>query len=320
MNKKSAFTLSEILITLAIIGIVASLTIPNLIKNYQDNIYNSARLKALRTFGEAGKMASINGEINSYAIAKEFVNGSLRKYLKITKICDNNKGAECNFPATFKTSTGGTSTSDNIKTWVNLGNFNSSANNVARVSDASLSTYIKTADGFSAKLFYNPNCVRNSHENPYIPCPTKGECSTRNVDAACINIIYDMNGEKTPNHVGEDIGFVTVFWSGLKASSAAPSIISYETNTNIYNLGGSWQPQASARCSALGSKKISYTLASVDELASLYLNKGFTGMPHDDLWSGSVLNDGSGKFWVVGGHRDGGTNNVHHKAWCVRRQ
>ena len=35
---KSAFTLAELLITLAIIGIIAALTIPTLIQNYQEKI------------------------------------------------------------------------------------------------------------------------------------------------------------------------------------------------------------------------------------------------------------------------------------------
>ena len=36
--KKSAFTLAEVLITLGIIGVVAALTIPNIIKHYQNEV------------------------------------------------------------------------------------------------------------------------------------------------------------------------------------------------------------------------------------------------------------------------------------------
>ena len=34
MNKKSAFTLTEVLVTLSIIGVVSALTVPTLMKQY----------------------------------------------------------------------------------------------------------------------------------------------------------------------------------------------------------------------------------------------------------------------------------------------
>ena len=38
IKKTGAFTLAEVLITLAVIGVVAAVTIPNLVKNYQTKI------------------------------------------------------------------------------------------------------------------------------------------------------------------------------------------------------------------------------------------------------------------------------------------
>ena len=35
MNKKSAFTLTEVLVTLSIIGVVSALTVPTLMNQYQ---------------------------------------------------------------------------------------------------------------------------------------------------------------------------------------------------------------------------------------------------------------------------------------------
>ena len=40
MKKRNAFTLAEVLITLGIIGIVAAMTLPSLIKNYQQSVIN----------------------------------------------------------------------------------------------------------------------------------------------------------------------------------------------------------------------------------------------------------------------------------------
>lgn len=35
MNKKSAFTLTEVMITVGIIGVISALTVPTLMSNYQ---------------------------------------------------------------------------------------------------------------------------------------------------------------------------------------------------------------------------------------------------------------------------------------------
>ena len=71
---KKAFTLAETLIVLAIIGVVTSLTMPTTVKNYQESQYKAARLKALKTFGEAGKMISASGQMTGHANATDFVN------------------------------------------------------------------------------------------------------------------------------------------------------------------------------------------------------------------------------------------------------
>ena len=44
-KRKKAFTLAEVLITLSIIGVIAAMTIPTLVLNYQRNI-TETRIKA----------------------------------------------------------------------------------------------------------------------------------------------------------------------------------------------------------------------------------------------------------------------------------
>ncbi len=55
--KASAFTLAEVLITLGIIGVVAAMTIPNLIANTNGAKYRSGFKKAISTLSQAGLMA-----------------------------------------------------------------------------------------------------------------------------------------------------------------------------------------------------------------------------------------------------------------------
>ena len=54
---KRAFTLAEVLITLGIIGVVAALTLPILVYNYQEKQYISKLKKAIATLDNAYKLA-----------------------------------------------------------------------------------------------------------------------------------------------------------------------------------------------------------------------------------------------------------------------
>lgn len=95
-NWLSAFTLAEVIITLAIIGVVAAMTIPNLIKNYQKQQSVTGLQKALSVFNSTFKMAEIdNGPSSSWGVATEwdlaestkFWNTYLVPYLNVQKTC-----------------------------------------------------------------------------------------------------------------------------------------------------------------------------------------------------------------------------------------
>ena len=64
MNKnlkmKMAFTLAEVLITLGIIGVVSALTIPTLVKKYQDIVFTSKFKQAYAMLNEATRLAKID--------------------------------------------------------------------------------------------------------------------------------------------------------------------------------------------------------------------------------------------------------------------
>ena len=69
MNKKStkqAFTLSEVLITLAIIGVVAVLTIPALMQNIDQRKYNAAAGNFERKLGEAINVMHAQDRLSGY--------------------------------------------------------------------------------------------------------------------------------------------------------------------------------------------------------------------------------------------------------------
>ena len=66
-RKRTAFTLAEVLITLGIIGIVAALTVPNLVQGYRKHVVET-RLKEFYTISQqAFKMAEVdNGDIANW--------------------------------------------------------------------------------------------------------------------------------------------------------------------------------------------------------------------------------------------------------------
>ena len=66
--RKSAFTLAEVLITLAIIGVVAAMTIPTLVQNYKKRHVPIALLKFYTTFNQAIHLSETeNGSIKTWS-------------------------------------------------------------------------------------------------------------------------------------------------------------------------------------------------------------------------------------------------------------
>ena len=80
---KKAFTLAEVLITITIIGVIAALTIPNLIQSYKRHQVEVSVKEMYSILANAIKMAEAQyGEINDdYTKILEF--------LKITKQCSD---------------------------------------------------------------------------------------------------------------------------------------------------------------------------------------------------------------------------------------
>ena len=102
MNRKAAFTLAEVLITLGIIGVVAAMTIPTLINNYQKKQWVSGLQKGYSTISNAIKLAMATEEVsfvNQLSFYKEYpqwagtthvyaIAKGLSKYLKTSNLCN----------------------------------------------------------------------------------------------------------------------------------------------------------------------------------------------------------------------------------------
>jgi len=90
-SRAFAFTLAEVLITLTIIGVIAAITIPNLMKNYQTHIFKTAYKQAYSDINQAFAQAFKDGELirrqlnQADATIQEF--DILKQNLKVSKEC-----------------------------------------------------------------------------------------------------------------------------------------------------------------------------------------------------------------------------------------
>ena len=73
MKLKVGFTLAEVLITLGIIGVVAAITIPNLITSYQKHVTVTKLQKAISVLNQAYKLSF--DEVGEPSVAESFSMG-----------------------------------------------------------------------------------------------------------------------------------------------------------------------------------------------------------------------------------------------------
>ena len=66
---KKGFTLAEVLITLGIIGVVAAMTIPTLITNYNDRVLETQKTKTRSIFANAFKLMMANEGVTDLSLA-----------------------------------------------------------------------------------------------------------------------------------------------------------------------------------------------------------------------------------------------------------
>ena len=185
------FTLAEVLITLAIIGIVAALTIPTLIQNYQERAWGTASQVFQRKLGEALRVMNVQGTLAGYTTTEAFVD-ELSKHIKITRICDNDDITTCF--ADKVTWDGEEVEMSKIKTSKNFGKDDWNTNTVA----------VQFANGVNGVIAYNPDCRQNQFSNDVI---TVGETG---IGTNCLAMLYDVDGFKNPNTADKDINNLNV--------------------------------------------------------------------------------------------------------------
>jgi prepilin-type N-terminal cleavage/methylation domain-containing protein len=107
--RNKAFTLAEVLITLAIIGVVAALTISTVVRNYQKQ---QTLVKLKKVFSALSNTTNLaiaeHGPITGWKVgenataqaAVDFANTYLIPYLKVSKNCESKTSGDCEFKMT----------------------------------------------------------------------------------------------------------------------------------------------------------------------------------------------------------------------------
>jgi len=88
-GKKAAFTLAEVLITLAIIGVVATMTIPTLISNYKKHVAEVKLSRFNSIMNQVIRLASVeHGSTSTWNMSnlEVFYNSYMAPYLRVTKL------------------------------------------------------------------------------------------------------------------------------------------------------------------------------------------------------------------------------------------
>ena len=164
--KKAAFTLAEVLITLGIIGVVAAMTMPSLIQNYQEKA-TVTKLKKCYSLVSQAYVSILNDEGGSDTLQAgddlEMME-KFGKYLKYQKTCGRNKGC---FPnVTYKSVTG-----NGYSKWED----DTTDRSRAVLTDGTL-------------IMFNKSAMWGGNEGNYLYA----------------QIYVDINGFKGPNQLGRD--------------------------------------------------------------------------------------------------------------------
>ena len=286
MRKRSAFTLAEVLITLSIIGVVAAITIPQLVKNMNDYAFGKSRDVTLLKITEATNQMKSNDVLSGYTTNASFAD-EFQKYMKINKRCDSSTLVGC-FPAKFKTASGQDIDTTTLTTGTQLGDNNISGNTIA----------LMLANGTSV-LFTLRDSTKVSGACDRID-PTDNQTNT----TGCMSFLYDINGLGSPNVMGKDIGTVNVTLStcdGVKvgslcvaASDTAYSAINtcsdttYDNNlaSNPYCAANAWAG-AKKSCANMGMR-----LPTIAELGTINTQRA--------LISGLDLTGAGYSYWSSG--------------------
>jgi prepilin-type N-terminal cleavage/methylation domain-containing protein len=198
-KRHSAFTLAEVLITLLIIGVIASIVIPGLIQDTQQAEFKTAWKKSFADLSAATKMLMVNNDGTFDGLTSSAVQ-TINLYsneLKYTKKCYN--------PDVLGNCW------HNSGTWYFL-------NGTPLQSSGSGSNIINT--DYAGLILANGQLLTVPYGWSSKNCSIHGFTG----DGTCTTLMIDVNGFKKPNILGKDIFYMEAKKTGLVPAGATPDV------------------------------------------------------------------------------------------------
>ena len=227
-QRRAAFTLAEVLITLGIIGVVAAMTLPTLIQKHQEkelavrvrklysDINNALLLSQAEFDGNINYSTVFNPNNTHYETAQAFA-----KYFNGSKVCQN--GSDCpnlyhsikySYYYTNGSDTGSSSTLNNLPAII--------LNNGAMLYISQYNNPDCYAMESYEKWDSEGNPVYDENNNPVI---------ATSENTMCAYIYIDVNGVKKPNRYGQD-----AYRIGVSKTKVLPNAQPYQGRDSLENI------------------------------------------------------------------------------------
>ena len=147
--------------------------------------------------------------------------------------------------------------------------------------------FINQKNGESVAVFYNPYCF--SHDN--VANSAHGWSSSYiNIYVLpymCADFIYDLNGKKGPNRMGDDIWYMTLMYSDkLELSYIDPNLLGkYSSDVSSYKKAVSFCESSNSR------------LPTLEEGIAQNVNRYINGVGFGYLKNDGTVQLGPGRNW-----------------------
>ena len=290
MTKKLGFTMAEILLSLTIIGVVAAITLPSLMANINERTWNTQRKALYARMSQAiammpqiagyGTLTETTDEDGSTTVTdtatESFLTEGLSKVLKINNICDNAHLQDCGIPTTYNDMLGSQKTLPTtlygLNAWFRSVVFSGSSYSTMDTKAAAF----ETQNGESIVAYYNQSCKYEYLNEASLT--QYGNVFGFPEATMCVNFLYDLNGNKGPNTIGKDMGFITSF------NSNDPIVVA-PMPSSLSNAGTSAWAGAASLCTAQNPES---RIPNIDELSAMLINKDLINLTASEgFWSGS---------------------------------